>query len=142
MKVTNDTVARAPRLRSKRAFASTSAGGPLFTDFVDNVAAAAGSEVAAALMVTPLDPTIDNRDRAKPNDSSARDLRRGRALLDHLDDIRLGLLLGTIPHAKLRALAASLQMARGALADPKLAPVLDEIDLRARVELAKLTREA
>lgn len=64
---------------------------------------------------------------------------RGEDILDRLDEIRLGLLMGTIPLEKLHELTRILQNRIGDLEDPHLQELLDEIDLRAQVEIAKLT---
>lgn len=64
-------------------------------------------------------------------------LKRGRDTLDLLDEIRDGLLQGSIPVGKLRELTRIIDGQRDQVADPGLAEVLDEIDLRAQVELAK-----
>ncbi len=66
-----------------------------------------------------------------------RVLARGRSLLDELDQIRVGLLEGAWPEASIRRLAGLLQADRPAVSEPKLEAVLDEIELRAAVELAK-----
>jgi len=60
-------------------------------------------------------------------------------MLDELEQIRLGLLLGQIPRARLEQLAQMVRARREQLDDPKLIAILDEIELRAAVELAKLT---
>jgi hypothetical protein len=65
---------------------------------------------------------------------------RGNMMLDQLEEIRLGLLLGTIPMAKLEQLAQLVRAKREQIDDPKLLEILDEIELRAAVELAKLSR--
>jgi hypothetical protein len=67
---------------------------------------------------------------------------RGKMMLDHLEEIRVGLLLGTIPMAKLEQLAQLVRAKREQIDDPKLLAILDEIELRAAVELAKLSRPA
>jgi hypothetical protein len=66
-----------------------------------------------------------------------RALARGRSLLDELDQIRIGLLGGVWPEASMRRLAELLQADRPAVSASKLGAVLDEIELRAAVELAK-----
>lgn len=66
-----------------------------------------------------------------------RAVARGRSLLDELDQIRVGLLEGTRPEASIRRLAGLLQGERPAVSEGKLLAVLDEIELRAAVELAK-----
>jgi hypothetical protein len=68
----------------------------------------------------------------------ARD--RGDLLLDQLDRIRVGLLNGLIPAETIPRLLTSLDRRRREIVDPGLRETLDEIELRARVELAKLER--
>ena len=68
-----------------------------------------------------------------------RAVQRADAMLDELEQIRLGLLLGAIPRARLEQLAQMVRARREQLDDPKLIAILDEIELRAAVELAKLT---
>lgn len=67
---------------------------------------------------------------------------RGNMMLDQLEEIRMGLLMGTIPMAKLEQLAQLVRAKREQIDDPKLLEILDEIELRAAVELAKLSRPA
>lgn len=62
---------------------------------------------------------------------------RGHQTLDLLDEIRDGLLAGTIPVSKLKDLSHVIEDQRSSISDPGLQEVLDEIDLRAQVELAK-----
>jgi hypothetical protein len=64
---------------------------------------------------------------------------RGAQILDELDEVRRGLLAGSLDAARLGALARTVRAARVAADDPGLAAVLDEIELRAHVELAKLS---
>ena len=75
-------------------------------------------------------------------DDSTQGKRKGVAhaekLLDLLDSVRDGLLAGGIPRATLNKLAAAVTRRHEAFADPKLQDVLDQIELRAHVELAKL----
>jgi len=68
----------------------------------------------------------------------SRGLAHGQHLLDMLDEVRDGLLAGGIPRATLNRLATAVGKRQEGFADPKLQSVLDEIELRARVELAKL----
>ena len=63
----------------------------------------------------------------------------GEDLLDKLEEIRHGLLLGSIPKERLIALAQMVRTRRDSVAEPRLAAILDDIELRAEVELAKLS---
>ena len=69
-------------------------------------------------------------------------VRRGQEILDELDNLRRGLLLGTLSPAVLRDINQKLINKRQEFNDPKLAAILDEIELRAAVELAKLETHA
>jgi Class II flagellar assembly regulator len=65
--------------------------------------------------------------------------RRGHGLLDELHQLQIGMVEGWVSEGTLRRLAGLLDR-RPVLTDPDLAAVLDEIELRAAVELAKLRR--
>lgn len=62
---------------------------------------------------------------------------RAEEMLDILDDIKLALLMGQVPKSKLSRLLSVVEGQRGGVADPMLRDILDQIELRARVELAK-----
>lgn len=64
----------------------------------------------------------------------------GQFLLERLEDIRLALLAGAIPKDLLARLAQTVRQRRQRSDDPRLNEILDEIELRAEVEIAKLTR--
>jgi hypothetical protein len=68
-----------------------------------------------------------------------RAVQRGSTLLDRLDDLRLALLGGSLSQGQIAELQRVVASERGLVDDPRLLAVLDEIDLRAQVELAKLT---
>jgi len=69
-----------------------------------------------------------------------RAVARGRNLLGALDEMRLGLLQGVIDPALPGRLQALLAEAHETLDEPDLDEVLEAVDLRAQVELAKLSR--
>ena len=64
----------------------------------------------------------------------------GQFLLERLDEIRLALLDGSIPKDQLARLAQTVRQRRQRSDDPRLNEILGEIELRAEVEIAKLTR--
>ena len=67
-----------------------------------------------------------------------RAVQRGSTVLDRLDDLRLALLGGSLSQGQISELQRVVASERGLVDDPRLLAVLDEIDLRAKVELAKL----
>lgn len=88
--------------------------------------------IAAVDTILALQGIEDSTDERK------RGVTHGEELLTLLDEIRDGLLAGGIPKLTLNRLAAAAAKRREGFADPKLQTVLEEIELRARVELAKL----
>lgn len=83
---------------------------------------------------------IQQVDESGERESRKRMLRRGEDILDKLEEIRHGLLLGTVPKEKLMDLAQMVRSRRENCQDPRLAALLDEIELRAEVEIAKLSK--
>jgi hypothetical protein len=71
-----------------------------------------------------------------PMQGKKRMLRRGRSLLDMLDALKADLLAGNITPGRLDQLMLLMAQAREQT-QPGLDALLDEIELRARVELAK-----
>lgn len=65
---------------------------------------------------------------------------RAEFMLDQLDQLRHGLLAGRISGQQLSRLAQTVRQRRDHIADPRIREVLDEIELRVAVELAKLRK--
>lgn len=93
--------------------------------------AASVSGLDALLALQSVDMTVERRKKAT---------QRGRQILDLLDAVKLGVLDGTLNPVMLDTLSAAVASAREATDDPALEGILDEIELRAQVELAKLQR--
>lgn len=66
--------------------------------------------------------------------------RRGELILDHLERVRLALLTGELSVSNLEDLSRMAKAQKEAIDDPKLTEILDEIDMRAQIELAKFGR--
>jgi hypothetical protein len=67
-----------------------------------------------------------------------RSRARADALLERLDEIRAALLSGILPRDTIAHLGDLVRSTRDEVDDPGLRALLDEIDLRAQVELAKI----
>ncbi|MBF0560965.1 MAG: flagellar assembly protein FliX [Alphaproteobacteria bacterium] len=79
-------------------------------------------------------------DESDGKEARRRAMARGEQILDGLEAVRQGLLAGSIPIDRLTALAQMVRSRREQGVDPRLAAILDEIELRAEIELAKLSR--
>lgn len=96
------------------------------------------SMVAGPGPIAALDSILALQGLEDSTDGRSRGLKHGEQLLDMLDQVRDGLLAGGIPRATLNRLANAVSRRHEQFADPRLQSVLDEIELRAHVELAKL----
>lgn len=97
-----------------------------------------GQIVAGPGPIAALDSILMLQQLDDSTQGKSKGLAHGEQLLDLLDSVRDGLLAGGIPRATLNRLAAAVTRRHEAFADPKLQDVLDQIELRAHVELAKL----
>jgi hypothetical protein len=68
-----------------------------------------------------------------------RAIKRGRAALDALDELKHGMLAGTLSPSTLLRLKSAATELKGASGESGLDAVLAEIELRIEVEIAKLT---
>ena len=89
------------------------------------------SDIGSLLTLQTQDDPIERRKRAT---------RRTNTLLDQLDGIRLSILGDGVTQQQVAALSATLREYRDHVDDPSLNAILDDIELRAEVELAKLER--
>jgi len=112
----------------------------------DAVEGPASASVEAASSVSGLDSLLAVQEAGAEQDAASRQRRQARLVhhgedvLDRLEEIRLGLLLGAIPKERLMDLAHLVRQRREQAPDRQLDALLDEIELRAEVELAKLSR--
>ena len=70
--------------------------------------------------------------------SRGRMVKRADRLLDELDKMRLSMLTGTITVGDMIDLADVVASHREQIQDPELTAILEEIDLRAQIEIAKM----
>jgi len=73
-----------------------------------------------------------------PTERRRQALKRGRLALDALDELKIGLLGGTLSQATLSKLQAAAGALKGSSGDGGLDSVLGEIELRVEVEIAKM----
>ncbi len=107
--------------------------GPAAPSAPAQVASASG--VAGVMGVEAL---LALQDVGSPTERKRRSVSRAGRLLDSLDDLKIALLGGDLTSNQVEALARAVREQRMATEDPKLEAVLDEIETRAAVELAKL----
>ena len=98
------------------------------------------STVSGSAGLGPVDALLALQEVSDDPGGRSRGRRRGEMLLNELDELRIGILTGSLPLVAIERLAAVAKANRGQVDDSRLARVLDEIEVRAAVELAKLDR--
>jgi hypothetical protein len=124
--------------------AKRSAGGASFGSLIEETEeTAAKTGVSGAAPTAQIDAllALQELEDSTSGEAERRAKKRGQLLLDQLDQLRLGLLSGGIALATLHQLERMVSSEREKVMDPKLAAVLDEIDLRVQIELAKHLRK-
>ncbi|MCC6919527.1 MAG: flagellar assembly protein FliX [Alphaproteobacteria bacterium] len=125
---------RPDQVGRSQAKGGTTAGKFSVTSGESQAATAAGT----GMQVAALDALLALQEAGEPLTGRRRAVKRGNDMLDLLDDIKVGILSGAVPRQTLRRLTQLVAERREDFNEPGLQGVIDEIDLRAQVELAKL----
>ncbi|HEY2751836.1 flagellar assembly protein FliX [Phenylobacterium sp.] len=96
------------------------------------------SSVSATRGVMGVEALLALQDVGGPLERKRRAVRRAGRILDVLDEIKVSLLEGGLSKTDLDRLRRAIRDERDSTEDPSLEAVLDEIELRAAVEVAKL----
>ena len=115
--------------------------------FADNLRETQGSQSAAvvpdATAVSAADAVLATQsvgDNVDDSPQRRRLMEFADDILDKLDELRLGILMGRFSKEKLADLAQRLRQKRQQSADPRLNEIIQEVELRAEVEIAKYSR--
>jgi hypothetical protein len=99
---------------------------------------AAPKNVTGAAPLNGADTMLALQEVADITERNRKARERGNAMLDRLEAIRIGLLDGVVSTETIAELGRLVRDRKDGAGDPRLAGLLDEIELRAAVELAKL----
>lgn len=136
----SETRANAPTGRSRKA--GKTGGADAFRSHIDDGGAAAPSAPLGAAPLAALGSLLAIQEAPDPTLGKRRAVLHGDTLLDELKQLQIGLIEGFVSEDTLRSLSHMLEGPRPAIDDPDLDKVLDDIELRAAVELAKLDRRS
>ncbi len=124
---------------SARPARSTTAAGGFEPIVSPGASGAAGVSRAGGISaIGSLDALIALQEVGGPLERRRRATSRAGLILDALDELKLELLAGGLTPTVVEALARAVRDQRALTDDPRLEGVLDEIETRAAVELAKL----
>lgn len=123
--------------------AARSAGGTAFSLQAGGAGEAAGAAPTAGVSgVASMGALLALQAVEDPLERRRRAVSRAGRILDALDGLKVAFLEGEVSPDRLQALMAAVREERGEADDGRLQDLLNEIETRAAVELAKLERVA
>ena len=127
----------------KKSSKKQAADGDGFSRALSGEKAETASSVSGAGRLTPLDTLLSLQEVPDSTDGRSKGLARANDMLDLLEEVRRGILLGSISTTGLKSLSELARNHRHNASpemksDEKLSEILLDIELRAEVELAKL----
>ncbi len=129
---------RLPPVNGKSGTHGSGAGRPLFA--IDEAPVSSPAHVVPAVSApADIDAILALQAVEDPLLAKQKTVRRGRSLLDTLETIRCDLLAGQVSEERLERLLALVRQTRERV-DPELDAAIEDIELRALVELAKFGR--
>ncbi len=137
MKVTSERLTGSAAARRSSAAAGSLTAADGFAEALGGATVAPAQPATPMTAASPIESQLTAQEMPGGTVSRRRAAKRGSDILDQLDRLRLGLITGAIPRRDLQRLVKMLAKQRENIADPGLISVIDEIDLRAQVEIAK-----
>lgn len=137
MKIEGPSKTTAAGKAEKTKKASTTSGISFSDHLVDSAAEAGPALPTVGVAGVSMFMAIQAAEHTTDEQNRRRAMEHGHDLLDDLEDLRIGLLLGTYTKNQLMQLASRVRQQRLIVQDPQIMSILDDIALRAAVELAK-----
>lgn len=109
-----------------------------FEKALDTEEATSSGAMSGTAPITSVNSLLSLQETPTATDARSKGVERAEGLLDQLEAIRRGILLGRISTQRLQSIVKALEVQREKSQDPKLVEIINDIELRAKVELAKL----
>ncbi len=125
---------------AKKAGGTKASGSSEFSGLLGTEEAAEAAHTSAAGAIARIDVLLAAQGAEDPAERATRGRMRKRAdtILRQLDKLRLGMLTGNLSVGNMVDIADVVASHRERVQDPQMASILDEIDLRAQIEIAKM----
>jgi hypothetical protein len=111
--------------------------GASFSEFLTETTEVEAAAPSVPVASVNLFAALQAAEHATDQEQRRQAITEADDLLSDLEDLRIGLLLGSYTLNQLRNLASKLARRRVSVSDPALMSLLEDIQLRAAVELAK-----
>lgn len=120
-----------------RAKGASSGGGFSLPSVGGTTAAGAAAGAQGVTGVASVDALLAMQAVGGPLEGRRRAVKRAGRILDVLDEVKMAMLDGGLSASQLQKLARAVRDQRDSTDDPQLEALLDQIETRAAVELAK-----
>ncbi len=127
------TTSGVKRAKGKKSADKAAFGEALSTDEVQTSGTMSGTAP-----LTSVNSLLSLQEMPPATDGKSKTVLRAEGLIEHLEAIRHGLLLGQISKKRLNDIVKALAAQREKNLDSGLVEIINDIELRAKVELAKL----
>lgn len=136
-----DDVRKANELAKGKGVRRTETGAN-FADYLKSGTASEPNEVQATAAMTSADAIFAAQAVSDEEERQIRQklVKKGKMLIENLEEIREGLILGEISKDRLIEISRLVKQKDVSSSDEKLQEIMQEIELRVEVELAKLMR--
>lgn len=112
-----------------------------FSSILSAAEAEANAAISAAGEIAPTNPLtgiVGLQEISEEEIKRKQMIKKGNDMLDTLEALRQQLLIGTLPAHVLSDIMYRMSVEKQSITDPRLSDLIDEIELRAAVELAKI----
>jgi flagellar motor switch/type III secretory pathway protein FliN len=131
-----------PAARAAKAKRASATSSTAFSEALSEASATADAtsiaEASGSVALGGVGALLGAQEVSEKELSQQKLIKNSQLTLDSLAQLRDAMLNGNLPIATIRQLEKTLQQERNQTLDPRLSAVLDDIELRVSVELAKL----
>lgn len=138
MDISGITRTQGTQAAGKAAGTRRTTGGKDFRSLLDIDEAEEAGAAAATGGIRAVGALLFAQETGDALEGRQKNKNRASHLLDKLDDLKMDILTGAVSVHKLQSLSHMAAQERSPMDDPELSGILDEIELRAAIELAKL----
>jgi len=128
-------------INKKKSAKKTSSGDDAFQSLVDGGSSSeSASQTGLSAGIASVDVLLAAQSAEDPTQKASKQRMKMRAgdILDKLNDLKLAMVTSEVTVGHMVSIADVVASHREAITDPELSSILDEIDLRAHVELTKM----
>ena len=126
--------------KKKKSGVSSSAFSNLLDEAENISETAASAPVTESAPVSGINPMLGLQEISDEEVQRKKLLKQGKQTVESLHELQHALLTGSVPASLLERLDGYVQEQRQESTDPQLDAILDDIELRAAVEMAKLEK--